>query len=222
MRRPLLVLALVAAAFEADLAAQAPGVPVRNPGWSTGITLGAAIGLSRATVVAGGPGRTATGYSMAATAGLGPLGVGASVTRFDPPGGIGSSTWLGGTAEVKVFGGPLVPLTVLLSGGYATAGKGAGGSTSNRRPSRATLGLVGSLSIPIPVLAVVPWLAPRIERIADWLPGTAGTRGAISGGIDFRSLGGFTVRAAYDSRAGWAGASGMPSVVSVGVGFSFP
>jgi hypothetical protein len=171
---------------------------------------------------AGGDRKTATGYSMAATAGLGPLGLGVSVTRFDPPGGTGSSTWLGGTAEVQVFGGPLVPLKVMLTGGYATAGRDAAGPGSTRRPSRATLGAAGALTIPIPILAVVPWIAPRVERIADWLPGTAGTHGAISAGIDFRSLGGFSLRAAYDSRAGWAGASGTPSVVSVGVGFSFP
>jgi len=140
------------------------------------------------------------------------------VVRFDEGGPTSAATWVGGTANVQLFGAPLVPLKITMSGGYAMGPDAAGAG----RPYRATLGAGAALSIPIPIVAVVPWVSPRIEHAGNGPAGTGGTHGAISAGIDFRKLGGFLIRTAYDSRAGWATAGGTPSVVSVGVGFSIP
>ncbi len=205
------------------LVAQAPGLPVRNAGISTGINLGLDLGMSRGVPAAGGgqSKETSLGFGASLAAGLGPLGASLSVVRFDEGGPAKAATWVGGNANVQVFGAPLVPLKVTLSGGYASGSPDAA-SGSSGRPYRATLGVGAALSIPIPIVALVPWIAPRVEHSGNGPAGFGGTHGAISAGIDFRKLGGFTVRTAYDSRAGWPTAGAAPSVVSVGVSFSFP
>jgi hypothetical protein len=200
------------------LVGQAPGLPVRNAGIGTGIQLGFDVGISRGVPVGESATETSIGLGGAISAGLGPLGASLFVVRFDEGGPAGAATWLGGTANVQLFGAPLVPLKITMSGGYAMGPSVAGAG----RPYRATLGAGAALSIPIPIVAVVPWVSPRIEHGGNGPAGTGGTHGAISAGIDFRKLGGFQIRTAYDSRAGWATAGGTPSVVSVGVGFSIP
>jgi hypothetical protein len=201
------------------VAGQAPGLPVRNAGIATGITLGFDLGISRGIPVSESSRETSVGIGGTIAAGLGPLGASLALVRFDQGGPAKSATWIGGTANVQVFGGPLIPLKVTLSAGYAH-GSDDGGSGGH--PYRATLGAGAALSIPIPIVALVPWIAPRIEKSGNGPAGFGGTHGAVSAGIDFRKLGGFTVRTAYDSRAGWPTASGTPSVISVGVAFSIP
>ena len=215
------ILAIVAGG--STVAGQAPGLPVRNAGISTGITIGLDLGWSRGVLVGAATRETALGFGASAAAGLGPLGASLGVVRFDPGGSAESETWLGGTANLQIFGGPLVPLKVTVSGGYARSNSDQGSSGPGDHPYRATLGVGAALSIPIPVLAIVPWIAPRIEHSGNRpAGGYGGTKGAISAGIDFRTLGGFVVRTAYDSRAGWPTVSRTVSVVSLGVGFSFP
>lgn len=196
---------------------QAPGLPVRNAGIATGIQLGFDFGISRGVPVGELARETSTTLGGTISAGLGPLGASLSVVRFDQGGPVGGATWIGGNANLQLFGGPLIPLKVTASGGYAVGPDGGGG-----RPYRATLGAGAALSIPIPIVAVVPWVSPRVEHFGNGPAGVGGTHGAISAGIDFRKLGGFLIRTAYDSRAGWATTGGTPSVVSVGVGFSIP
>jgi hypothetical protein len=218
MRRfPWLVGVIVVLWGPKTLVGQAPGLPVRNAGIATGIQLGFDLGISRGVPVGETSTETSTGIGGAISAGLGPLGASLFVVRFDEGGPSSAATWVGGTANVQLFGAPLVPLKLTMSGGYAM-GPDAGAG----RPYRATLGAGAALSIPIPIVAVVPWVSPRIEHAGNGPAGTGGTHGAISAGIDFRKLGGFQIRTAYDSRAGWATAGGTPSVVSVGVGFSIP
>jgi hypothetical protein len=200
------------------LMGQAPGLPVRNAGIATGIQLGFDLGISRGVPSGGSTKETSTGLGGTVSAGLGLVGASLFVVRFDQGGPTSAATWVGGTANVQVFGGPLIPLKVTLAGGYAMGADVPGVG----RPYRATLGLGAALSIPIPIVAVVPWVSPRVEHAGNGPAGIGGTHGAISAGIDFRKLGGFLIRTAYDSRAGWATAGGTPSVVSVGVGFSIP
>ncbi|MGH7630389.1 MAG: hypothetical protein ACREOF_13610 [Gemmatimonadales bacterium] len=177
-----------ALALAPTLAAQVIGLPVYNPGIPTGLGLYGDIGFP--SDAAGG----GTAFGATGRLGVGPFGVTASVARTNPEGPADGLTSVGGTLNYKVFGGPLVPLTVTLQGG---AGYAKEDETSLYR---FPVGLGFALTIPNPVLAIKPWLAPRLDvsRVSSPLGSDTETNFGISGGVELNLLSGLGLHASYD------------------------
>lgn len=195
------------------LAAQANGVPIVNNGVRTGLSVAADIGAPNDDMGGG------TAYGGEARFGLGVIGVSGSVARHVPDNALlESSTSVGGAVTARLFGGPLVPFRVLVQGGVATWE--ANTATANDvRHTRIPVSLGLAATIPIPVLAVKPWIAPRIE--AQRVSGNTETDFGVSGGIEFAFLSGLTIRTAYDRLfVERGGSSSRPSVWTVGLGWS--
>lgn len=199
---------LWAAGSAGGLLAQVRGLPVRNAGVGTGIGIAADAGFPSASA--------GSGLALGATAavGLGPIGVTGSVARFDPKGAAGAINSLGATANLKVFGGPLIPISVTAQVGAAFSRVGS------IEELRLPIGVGLALTIPNPVFSIKPWLAPRLDIVSTSgasLTGGRDAKFAVSGGVDLGFLNGLTIRAMYD-RINW-GAGGNPSVFSLGLGF---
>jgi hypothetical protein len=183
------VVALCAAlGSAAPLAGQVIGLPVYNSGIPTGLGLFADIGFP--SDAAGG----GTSYGATGRLGVGPFGVTASVARFNPEGPGDQLTSVGGTLNYKVFGGPLVPLTVTLQGGAGYA------KQDDVSFYRFPVGLGLGLTIPNPALAIKPWLAPRLDvsRVSSPLGSDTETNFGISGGLELNLLSGLGLHASYD------------------------
>ena len=208
----------VLAGYASVLGAQVAGLPVRNAGIGTGIGIAGDAGFPN--------GDYGKGLAFGATGvlGVGPLGLSASVARWDPSGEGDAVTSVGGTGNLKVFGGPLIPFAVTLQAGlgrYRQDTIEGGKLTTWQVP----LGLGVALTIPNPAFSIKPWLAPRIDlrRISESGGAVSGTESdtrakfGISGGVDLGFLSGLSVRAMYDRV--FAGDGIHPSVLSVGLGF---
>ena len=204
------------------LEGQVFGLPVRNAGVPTGLTLAADFGFPN--------GEAGKGWAVGAsgTLGLGPLGVTGSVARWDPRGDANSFSSLGATVNLKIFGGPLIPLSVTAQGGFAYGRQefevttAPGGTTTEHETFwRLPLGVGFALTIPNPVLAIKPWVAPRIDVATtgvDFVGGSGTsteTNFGVSGGIDLSFLSGLGIRAMYDRV--WAGDGVNPGILSLGV-----
>jgi hypothetical protein len=200
-----------AAGGTGGLAAQVAGLPVRNAGVGTGIGIAADIGFPN----------TAYGKGVAVGAtgaiGLGPLGVTGSVATWNPKGPGKSINSVGVTGNLKIFGGPLIPVSVTLQAGFAYYKL-----ENNDEVFHYPIGVGLALTIPNPVFSIKPWLAPRVDIVGTsgssvtGSPDNSGTHFGVSGGVDFGFLSGLTVRAMYD-RVSRDGTS--PSVLSLGLGF---
>src|SRR5262249_34888315 len=92
-------------------AAQVPGLPVYNQGVPRGIGIYGDVGFPNDDA-GGGP-----AYGVTGRAGFGFVGVTAIVSSYNPDGPVDSHTSVGATGNLRVFGGPLVPLTVTLQAG---------------------------------------------------------------------------------------------------------
>jgi hypothetical protein len=171
------------------------------------------------------------GLALGATAalGLGPIGVTGSVARFDPKGAGGAINSAGATGNLKIFGGPLIPVSVTLQAGAAYSKQGSyslgGAGGVGVKAWHVPVGLGLALTIPNPVFSIKPWVAPRIDvtRTTQSAGGTASpttdtkTRFGISGGVDLGFLNGLTIRTMYDRV--WMGTDVNASVISLGLGF---
>lgn len=219
MTSGLRLLALVAlVSGTRGLHAQVIGLPVRNAGIGTGVGIAGDIGLPNSDAGKG------IAIGATGTLGLGPLGISASVARFDPKGSGDAITSVGGTGNLKIFGGPLIPLSVTLQGGlgHHSGSTIEGGSLSTLH---GTLGLGIGLTIPNPVFSIKPWVAPRLDLLRRRETGgsVAGsstdtdTNLGISGGVDLGFLVGLSVRVMYDRVM--AGDGVNPGVLSLGLGF---
>jgi len=189
--------------------AQVTGLPVHNAGVSSGLTIGAAVGFPDADYGKG------TAFGARGALGLGPFGVSAVVSSWNPRGPGDAQTAVGGYLNLKVFGGPLIPLSVTLQGGAEYT------SNSGVKVVHAPVGLGFALKIPNPALAIKPWLAPRLDIIkvsGTTLNDDTETNFGLSGGVDFSLLGGIGFGVAYDRT--FAGNSVNPSVLSVGLNYS--
>lgn len=190
------------------LQAQVLGLPVRNSGIPTGIGIAGEVGFANADYPKG------TAFGGTGQIGLGPIGFTATIASYKPKGG-SSVTGYGGTGNLKIFGGPLIPLSVTLQGGY---GRAKVGGVNN---SHFTAGLGIALNIPNPALAIRPWLAPRLDvrRFSGSIPTTTDTNFGISGGVDFNLLSGLGFRASYD----WVKARSnvKPAIFGLGVAYVF-
>ena len=190
------------------LSAQVTGLPVRNTGLVSGLTIGGEVGFPNADYGKG------TAFGARAGLGLGPLGLSAVVSRWNPDGPAPSQTGVGGYLNYKIFGGPLVPFSVTLQGGAEYT------SNSGVKLLQAPIGLGIGLRIPNPALAIKPWIAPRVDiaRVSGDVPSNTETNFGISGGIDFALLGGISFGAAYDRT--FAGHGVNPSVFSAGASYT--
>jgi len=207
-------LALVGAAGTAG--AQVAGLPVVNSGVISGFGLALDGGLPNKA--AGG------GYAVGATAalGLGPIGFTARLSRYKPD--LADELWSGGaTANLKVFGGPLIPLAVTLQAGAGYSNPelscipvGACDVNEWRFP----VGLGVSFTLPNPALAIKPWIAPRVDIRRLSVDGVSETETdfGISGGVELNTLTGIGLHAAYDLIKRDAGS---PGIFSAGLHYSF-
>ncbi len=218
--RLLALIALGAAGRAGDLVAQVAGLPVRNAGIGTGIGIAGDIGFPNAAAGKG------AAFGATGVLGLGPVGVSASAAHWDPKGSAPAINSVGGTANLKIFGGPLIPVSVTAQAGIAhykqSGPPDAGGVSATHIP----LGLGLALTIPNPVFSIKPWVAPRVDiNRTKTTPGfilggvtttNTDTHFGISGGVDLGFLNGLLVRTMYDR----VKRSGVTlSVFSLGIGF---
>ncbi len=207
MTRTLIALG-TAALLTIPAQAQMLNLPVINSGISTGIGIAADVGFPNQDAGKG------TALGATGQLGLGPFGVTGSVATYNPQGDGGSITSVGGTANLKIFGGPLIPLSVTLQAGAARWK--VDGLIGDITTLHVPVGVGVALVIPNPALAIKPWLAPRLDftRIsATGLDSNNDVNFGFSAGVDFTLLSGLGFRAAYD----YVKADGAtPSVFSLG------
>jgi hypothetical protein len=198
--------------------AQNPGLPVYNHGIPRGVGVYGDIGFPNDAAGSG------TAYGATVRAGLGLFGATATLSALNPDGPAGSDVAVGGTLNYRLLGGPLVPFSVTLQGGvsYAKPGDDAvalpstirspgHGAPSSRVPDlgdgvgettlyHLPIGVGLALVIPNPVLAIQPWLAPRIDIVHASTGGQSDTETnfGLSGGLELNLLNGFGIQAAYD------------------------
>jgi opacity protein-like surface antigen len=189
------MLALISAG---TASAQAAGLPVINSGIVNGVGLALDVGIPNDA--AGG------GWATGATvkAGFGVLGVSGTVSRLDPSDA--DAVWSGGaTANMKVFGGPLIPIAVTLQGGagYVSTDFGClpGDTDCDITQWHFPVGLGVSFTIPNPALAIKPWIAPRLDVLRTSVGDSGSETDAgigISGGVELNLLNGMGFHVAYD------------------------
>jgi hypothetical protein len=208
-----LILGLASRAPEA--VAQVRGIPVYNGGVPTGIAIYGDVGFSDENAGKG------TALAVSGRAGFGPLGATAILSTFNPDGPAGSDVSVGATLNYKLFGGPLVPLSVTLQGGIGYSKPDTGLLPGNNATElHFPIGLGFGLTIPNPVLAIRPWIAPRVDIVHASVSGTSDskTNFGISAGLELNLLNGFGAQAAYD-RVFLDG--GDPGVFGLGAHFAF-
>lgn len=195
---PLVITVLLAAAAAGPVRAQVAGIPVYNSGVAGGLAVAAELGVPNHASGGG------IAYGASARLGLGALGFTAMGIRSDPSGVGGNSIGAGATLNYKVIGGPLIPLSVTLQGGLGYSRNAfiaqPSGATSHVTRLRVPLGIGIAMSLPNPVLAIKPWLAPRLDVLRASSEGAAATSTAfaISGGIEFNLLNGLGLHTGYD------------------------
>jgi hypothetical protein len=213
------IAALSAVAGGAEFAhAQVRGIPVYNAGVPRGVGIYGDVGFPNDEAGGG------TGYGVTGRAGFGPFGATAMLSSFNPDGGGDSDLSVGATLNYRVFGGPLVPLAVTLQGGLGYTNPEvllANDDVTDVTELRIPIGVGFALTIPNPVLAIKPWLAPRLHILritGDGVDERTLTDFGLSGGIELNTLGGFGVHAAYD--AVFAD-GGTPGVFGIGAHYTF-
>lgn len=189
-------------------AAQAPALPVVNAGNPRGFTIGAMV--ASANEAAG----NGTGFQVGATAGFRRFSVGAFASTVDGSSIADANYRTGGaTLGLKLLGGPLVPLAVNLQVGAAYSAFNQSGEDDSHKLWHVPAGLGISWTIPQPVVALKPWIAPRLDYtrlttpdpLADPLPGgsvptvtESDSNFGLSAGISFGFLNGLAIDVAVD------------------------
>jgi hypothetical protein len=208
--------ALAIASFSAAqrTAAQVRGIPVYNSGIATGIALYGDVGFPNTDAGKG------TGFGLTGRAGFGPFGATAIFSSFNPDGPSSSDLSVGATLNYKLFGGPLIPLSLTLQGGIGYSKPDSGLLPGNDTELRFPVGLGFALTIPNPALAIRPWIAPRLDIVRSSGGGSSNTETnfGLGGGIELNLLNGFGLHAAYD-RVFTDG--GDPSVFGLGAHYAF-
>lgn len=181
------VLTIVAALLAAPLGAQVPRMPVVNNGVPRGILVAGDVAFPN---TAAGGGET---YAATGALGIGMLGFTATLGSTTPDGGSATGVY-GGTANLRIIGGPLVPFFVNLQ-----AGAGVGdfdGTTVTHVPAGVGVGL----TIPLPVFGLKPWFAPRWDYTSVSGAGGGDTSAfGYSAGVDVAFIFGLGLRFAYDA-----------------------
>jgi hypothetical protein len=192
------------------------GIPVYNAGVPRGIGVYGDVGFPNDEAGGG------TAYAVTGRAGFGPIGATAMLSSYNPDGPADSDLSVGATVNYRLFGGPLVPLAVTLQGGVGYAKPEIGALPDEYITElRFPVGVGFTLTIPNPVLAIKPWLAPRLDivrRSADGVDAQTDSEFGLSGGIELNTLGGFGLHATYDAIF----AEGRtPGVFGVGAHYTF-
>jgi hypothetical protein len=226
MKRLIVVAAAVALAVFAGagtVRAQLPGIPVYNTVVPAGFTIAADVGFPSSSTHLG------TTFAGTGAFGTGPFGftlsIGATGLKADTL--TLTQATIGGTANWKIFGGPLIPLAVNLQAGVAYWEFGdpdsnfVAGGTQKVQEFRVPIGVGFVLTIPTPGMAIKPWIAPRMDYRRTTLSGglsSDATEFAFSIGLDLAFLNGLGARAAYD----WVNSDGSAlSTIGVGLNYSF-
>lgn len=194
--------------------AQVRGIPVYNSGVFTGIGISGDIGFSNEDAGKG------TALAVSGRAGFGQFGATAMLSTFNPDGPAGSELSVGGTLNYKVFGGPLIPLSVTLQAGIGYSKPETGLLPSEVDELRFPIGLGFALTIPNPALAIKPWIAPRLDivRVSGNGASDTETNFGIGGGLELNLLSGLGVHAAYDRVLA---DGGDPGVFGFGAHYTF-
>jgi len=213
MKRILLAVLVTSLLAAGSAAAQVLGVPVYNRGVSSGIGIQADVAFPNVDYGKG------TAFAGTGAVGLGPLGLTASIASYKPKGGA-STTSVGGSVNFKVFGGPLVPLSVNLQAGAGYFKE----KVTDIKNLRIPVGIGFALKIPSPAVSLKPWIAPRVDfarRSGGLLPTSdSQTNFAFSAGLDLDLLSGLGFQAAYD----WTrvkNSSLRPSTIALGAHYQF-
>ncbi|HET6778721.1 MAG TPA: hypothetical protein VFH26_07510 [Gemmatimonadales bacterium] len=174
--------------------AQVRGIPVYNNGIPGGIAVYGDVGFPNQDAGKG------TAFGVSGRAGFGPFGATAMLATFNPEGAGDNDLSVGATLNYKVFGGPLIPLSVTLQGGIGYSKPDIGLLPGDEDELRFPVGLGFALTIPNPMVAIQPWLAPRLDitRVSGGGLSDTETAFGLSGGVELNLLGGFGVHAAYD------------------------
>jgi hypothetical protein len=167
--------------------AQNPGLPVVNSGVSTGLTLAADVGFPSDDAGGG------TAFGGTGKVGLGPIGVTATISTWKPDGSE-RYTSFGGTGNLKIFGGPLIPFSVTFQAGAAYT-KDEGASVWHF-----PIGVGLAVKIPTTVIGLKPWVAPRLDivRVSDNGTSNSESHFGLSAGVELSLLSGLGFQAAYD------------------------
>jgi hypothetical protein len=194
--------------------AQVRGIPVYNSGVATGIALYGDFGFPNSDAGKG------TAYALTGRAGFGPFGATAIFSSFNPDGPASSDLSVGATLNYKLFGGPLIPLSLTLQGGIGYSKPDTGLLPGHDTELRFPVGLGFALTIPNPMLAIRPWIAPRVDIVKSSGGGLSNTETnfGLGGGLELNLLNGFGLHAAYD-RVFVDG--GDPSTFGLGAHFAF-
>jgi hypothetical protein len=196
-------------------AAQVQGLPVYNSGVPRGIAIYGDVGFPDDNAGKG------TAFGVSGRFGFGALGATAILSTFDPDGPGSSDVSVGATLNYKIFGGPLVPLSVTLQGGIGYAKPENGLLPGNDATElHFPIGVGFALTIPNPALAIRPWIAPRVDITHASVSGTSDsqTNFGLGAGLELNLLNGFGLHAAYD-RVFVDG--GDPSVFGLGAHYAF-
>jgi hypothetical protein len=195
--------------------AQVRGIPVYNSGIPSGIGLYGDVGFPDEQA---GKGKA---LALSGRVGFGALGATAILSGFNPEGGGDNDLSLGATLNYRLFGAPLVPLSVTLQGGIGYS-KPASGilPTDEVNEFRFPVGVGFALTIPNPALAIKPWLAPRLDIVQQSGGSVTETESnfGLGAGLELNLLNGLGFHAAYD-RVFIDG--GDPGVFGVGAHYTF-
>jgi len=211
-----IVAAATIAGGVAPVEAQVRGIPVYDAGVPRGIGIYGDVGFSNDEAGGG------TAYGVTGRAGFGPFGATAMLSTHNPDGPGGSDVSVGATLNYRVFGGPLVPLAVTLQGGIGYAKPELGAlPDADVTELRFPVGVGFALTIPNPILAIKPWLAPRLDIVrhsAEGVDAETESDFGLSGGLELNTLGGFGLHATYDAIFA---DGGTPGVFGVGAHYTF-
>jgi hypothetical protein len=205
-----------------SLRAQAPGIPVMNAGVSRGISFGGMAGFPNH---AAGDG---TSLQASVTLGARRIAIEGFASRFGDPADPGTDRTAGGGAiTLKVLGGPLVPVAVNLQAGVGYWQSASGIAADPTKNWHVPVGLGISWTIPRPVVAVKPWIAPRLDYSRVDVPtgslalvDASATNFGLSGGLSFGFLNGLALDVALD-RVFTSGLVQKPTTFGAGVSFTF-
>lgn len=218
MKQAVIGVAVALAALAAgtrSLPAQVRGIPVDNAGVARGVGIYADVGFPNDRAGGG------HAYALTGKAGLGVLGFTGTLASYNPD-GADASVVVGATINYRIFGGPLVPLAVNLQGGigyYSPDTDSPFGSLDT--DLHLPVGVGFALTIPNPVLAIRPWLAPRLDittRSAEGGESDTQTDFGLSGGLELNTLSGFGLHAIYDVVFA---DGGKPGVFGIGAHYTF-
>lgn len=201
-------------AATAPVQAQAPGLPVVNAGVSKGLTLGGMVGFPNDAAGGG------TAFMMTGMIGFRRVALGGFVSSQKISGLPDRSYAGGGNVVVKVAGGPLVPISINLMGGFAYSEVAL---TPRLKAWHVPVGLGIAWTIPRPVVALKPWIAPRLDYRRNSGGGlgsvvSAATDFGLSGGVTFGFLNGLGIDVAFDRI--FSDVAPKPTTLGVGLSYS--